>query len=289
MPRIADEILECVFYLYPTVADAQAGERAGGTGFFVGVPSETVPGWTYVYAVTNSHVVRAGESPVMRLNTVDGKIDVIELGQDNWKDHPDGDDLAVCQWEPANTHRARTISDKMLLTKEILDLVRIGIGDDVFVVGRFINHEGRQRNQPSVRFGNIAMMPVEPIFQEQRAFEQESFVVESRSLPGYSGAPVFVHIPSFTSRLGGAVTNLEYEWLLGVDWGHNYITEKVRDEGGKEHPEGWQVWSNSGMMNVVPAWRLADFLGRKDFAAFRKKKDVELAKQQKKENGNVLD
>jgi hypothetical protein len=32
-------------------------------------------------------------------------------------------------------------------------------GDEVLLPGRFISHDGRQRNKPILRFGNISMLP----------------------------------------------------------------------------------------------------------------------------------
>jgi hypothetical protein len=46
------------------------------------------------------------------------------------------------------------------------------------MVGRFINHEGKQRNLPALRYGNIAMMPLEPIIQQETGITQESFFVK---------------------------------------------------------------------------------------------------------------
>jgi hypothetical protein len=45
VPRIPDNILDCVVYLYPSEAAAQDGERFGGSGFLIGVhiPWETPP------------------------------------------------------------------------------------------------------------------------------------------------------------------------------------------------------------------------------------------------------
>ena len=73
MPRIGDQILDIVVYLYHSVDEAKAGEKIDGSGFLVGVPSETIEETSTIYAVTNSHVVKkAGKSPVIRLNTRDG-------------------------------------------------------------------------------------------------------------------------------------------------------------------------------------------------------------------------
>ena len=62
------------------------------------------------------------------------------------------------------------------------------------MVGRFVSHEGKQQNSPAVRFGNIAMMQKEKIIDE-RGVAQESFLVEIRSLPGYSGSAVLIYSP----------------------------------------------------------------------------------------------
>jgi hypothetical protein len=36
---------------------------------------------------------------------------------------------------------------------------RIFPGDEVFLYGRLVTHDGQQRNKPVVRFGNISMFP----------------------------------------------------------------------------------------------------------------------------------
>jgi hypothetical protein len=281
VPRIDDNILHCVFYLYPSVQDAKMGEKYGGTGFFVGLNSRVHSDLTYVYAVTNSHVLREGGAPVIRLNTQDDKMDIIPLTNANWVHHPDGDDVAICELAPASMHRWKFIPSQLLLTKDIIAKFNIGIGDETFMVGRFVNHEGKQRNLPSVRFGNIAMMPLEPVLH-QRGHLQESFVVESRSLPGYSGSPVFVFLPPFSDRQNqmGIRSSSMGPWLLGIDWGHNRSYEKVREKNGNELSEGWVVRSNSGMMNVIPTWIINDLLNIREFVEHREESDARLAKAQ---------
>jgi hypothetical protein len=105
--------------------------------------------------------------------------------------------------------------------------LNVGPGDEVYFMGRFIAHDGKQRNTPIVRFGSIAMMPREPVHQTQRAFDQESFLIEARSLSGFSGSPVMLYIPPFSHRFRAG----KYAWdekglaptttmlLLGLDWG----------------------------------------------------------------------
>jgi len=53
-------------------------------------------------------------------------------------------------------------------------------------MGRFVNAEGRLRNVPTLRFGTIAQIPIEKVDG------QVSFLVEARSIPGFSGTPVVI-------------------------------------------------------------------------------------------------
>jgi hypothetical protein len=64
-----------------------------------------------------------------------------------------------------------------------MDQLNIGVGDEVFMIGRFISHQGLNRSQPLARFGNIAMMPGERV-RDGRGFDVEAFLVEMRSLSG---------------------------------------------------------------------------------------------------------
>ncbi|RYD70054.1 MAG: serine protease [Verrucomicrobiaceae bacterium] len=246
MPRIPDEHLDVSVYIYPSVPDAEQGKRIGGCGFLMSVKSALLPGYI-IYAVTNRHVVEDGGWCV-RVNTADGGKDVFELDDRNWIFHPDGDDVAICQMPtmPAARFKYRTLGEENLLTKELMHELNIGPGDDVFVVGRFINHEGRQRNRPVMRFGNIAQNPAEPIRQSS-GFEQESFLIEARSISGYSGSPVVMGLsPEFKrpDRPALIMRRTGYRILVGVSWGH------LVDEDGE----------NTGMMPVVPAWKLRELL-----------------------------
>ena len=48
MPRIPLEVLDCSFYVYRSVIDANEGKQTGGCGFLVQVPS-VHPGWKEVF------------------------------------------------------------------------------------------------------------------------------------------------------------------------------------------------------------------------------------------------
>jgi hypothetical protein len=278
MPRIPDGALEGIVYLYPSVSDAENDSRLGGSGFFVMVPSAVVPGKGILYAVTNAHVIESG-STVVRLNTKDGKADIFDFTEMNWLLHPDKDDIAICAMPQLDTslHAYKEISPGMILKRHEIDAFRIGPGDDVFVVGRFINSQGKVRNIPSVRFGNIAQMPNEPIKQDRvfGKFQQESFLVEARSISGFSGSPVFLILHARDSRQDpGFRLHTDVFRLLGIQWGYIQDWEPVRDLDGRPIDTGLQVRLNTGMMGVVPAWKLGDLL-RSDFLVEHRRKTEE--------------
>ncbi len=216
---------------------------------------------------------------VVRINTVAGGTDIIPLDHAQWFEHPDGDDIAVCPIRlDARQHKAKFIQQHLCITKEVIDGWDIGPGDDVFIVGRFINHEGKQQNLPSVRFGCIAQMPNEPIVFPD-GLSQESFLVEGRSIAGYSGSPIFVHLPPspppmYYMENGKQVPlptngispkrrhlNMISSWLLGIDFCHIRDDEQIFSKlSRKPIAEPWYVKSNTGMMGVIPAWRLVEII-----------------------------
>lgn len=288
--RIRDEFLDCVIYLYPDAPSAEAGERIGGSGFLVGVMSKGLPqNFWFLYAVTNKHVVKNGATTI-RLTTRDGKTDVIETDERSWVDHPDGDDLSVCliSFDPM-VFKFHHIPRANFLTHEIIENLKVGPGDEVFVVGRFISHEGKQQNRPTARFGFIGQMPLEPVVQDD-GFAQESFLVEVRSIGGYSGSPVFLYvmpvIPDTYSARKLQPAGLYGEWLLGVEWGMLLDWEPVCNERGEpinpSNPRAMRVPINTGMMGVVPVWKLADLLDKGPIAEHRAEVERRVLEHQKK-------
>jgi hypothetical protein len=291
MPWIDPQYLECAVYLYPSEKEAEDGDRIGGSGFVVGIdcgaPAVNYPHEVFrpkiLCVVTNKHVIDSGNM-VARINTMDGRHDIIPLDGARWYTHKDGDDLAVCPVRLSTAHSVLfyNVRSSNLITKKIIDDYEIGPGDDVFVIGRFVNHEGKQKNLPSARFGNIAQMPWEPIMIGGRP--QESFLVEARSISGYSGAPVFVfcQLPPVPSNINPQVIKMVREgkiklpgvsnkrlqipimlgpWLLGIDYCHIRWDEPIWSKiTQRPVSDDWFIKSNTGMMGVVPAWKLAEIL-----------------------------
>jgi hypothetical protein len=288
---IPQAYLDCCEYIYKTRVDAEAGALTGGSGFFVGAKLEENKDSTQLYVVTAKHVLRGMEHPVLRVNVAEGGVDYLTTDRASWVGHPDGDDLAVCQIEieyGKYSMRCAFVEDFVDYRKNSL----LYPGDEVFMVGRFFSHEGKQQNAPSVRFGNISMLAMETMktFED---YDQRTFLVEQRSLPGYSGSPVFVFLdPSqprpplwmvAINRAGKINLETTGPWLLGVDWVHIQNYEEVLESTAPKKiavPLRY-VKVNTGMAGVIPAWRIADIINSEEFVMYRRKEDQRISEQKR--------
>jgi hypothetical protein len=288
MPRINEQLLDSSIYLYNSVKAAEDGDQIGGSGFIVHVPTK-YERWVHPYAVTNKHLIDGGFH-VLRLNTIEGGINTIESEPESWRLHPDGDDIAVLPLElDGLSLKWLSIPTTQFISRDIIENYRVGPGDEVFLIGRLVTMAGRQKNSPVVRFGNLSMManPDEPIVRSDGS-EQESFLVDCRSLSGFSGSPVFVtttqyydesHLPKVlesgepipgdppnSTSTGIRATLVSTQgtfgpWLLGIDWGHVPLWKPVYEGQRKTD---YQADANTGIACVAPAWRILDVLNDKE-------------------------
>jgi len=305
MPPISKYYLQCSVYFYCSEADAENGERSGGSGFLINVPVEGHEGWGSLYVVTNRHVLNGG-GLVLRLNKTEGGTRVISTDREKWFDHPARYDVSVLSLDLADEQlEYSSIPTSEFITPDIVEDYRIYPGDDTFLVGRLITPWGQQRNAPAVRFGNISMMadPDDPVRGYENV-EQEAFLVECRSLSGFSGSPVFAsttrtyraddHIPKSKhapepkpdgEKRGLTVTMVATTgtfgpWLLGIDWGHLPLWKPVYERDEQTQTEH-RVEQNTGIACVLPAWHILDLLDEPDLVSERKKDKAELVKRKK--------
>jgi hypothetical protein len=177
VPRIPWTILNSIIYTYKDGIEADTGSPFGGSGFLVSMRSEVHRGLTHIYAVTNAHVVRDGFSTV-RVNLRHPSSGFTRtksflFNPSDWLEHTEHD-LAVIQMptdfdtimnDVSFIQLESLITRAACRTEEMFPGVDspkwIGPGDDLFYVGRFADHAGKYENLPSVRFGNLSMMPNE--------------------------------------------------------------------------------------------------------------------------------
>ena len=252
VPRIPDALLQSVGFLYPSTEAAVSGERAGGTAFLVEVKAA---GELTTLVVTNIHVA-AGGCHSLRLNRRSSGFQVLAVS--DWVFHPDGDDIAVARIDlPEDCAESALLWTDIAATRPRLDELNVSVGDEVLMVGRFVAHDGRVRNAPLVRFGNIAMMPGEPVLDGRDA-KVEAFLVEMRSLSGFSGSPVFVYMGPGAYRGDGRMMPFFNETigLIGIDTGHKAGRERILDSEGQE--TGFTTLQNSGVAVVAPIWKVGE-------------------------------
>ena len=285
MPVLDPNVFPCVFYLYRSLDAAKAGEAAGGTGFLAGVRLESNNYLQQLYAVTNRHCL-VGSEVVLRVNKANGQLDYISTKTSDWVCHPDLQDVAAFRIALSPEVDYNFVgTDMFFLTPEIVRSRGIGPGDDVFMIGRFIGQDGKEGNLPTARFGNIARMNSEPIGSDS-GIDQDSFLVEMRSIPGFSGSPVFVYINPTLARPPDFITPIDAHynqawhgpWLLGIDWSHLTSFKPVLNQNKREKvmPLQW-VEINSGMAGVIPAWRIKEILDLPEFVMQRKETDKQIS------------
>jgi hypothetical protein len=158
-----------------------------------------------------------------------------------------------------------------------------GPGEEVVMLGRFLGYDGTEENKPAARFGNLAMAPTVPI-KHPWGFKQHSFLIECRSVSGYSGSPIFIYRVQSTISAGlvaiGADRGKEsLPRFLGIDWGnldrvgHNeYAIDWAEADADASYPR------RSGMLAAVPAWRLAELLDSEDVQNVKRKEEAEAKK-----------
>lgn len=287
MPDISASLglLDATFFLYHSVEDAEAGTQYGGAGVIVGVPLESRPDLCVRYAVSNWHVVCDQGASVIRLSLPNGKTHIIDKDPSEWTFLPGRADLAaVALYLPPDVQPSVVPVPRFIGIGERSDA---HTGDDVFMVGRFVDFDGHETNIPATRFGHISMMSA-PV-RQMTGYNGPSVIVDMHSRAGFSGSPVYVYRPGNVTQLPftiqgpnadkiakmkgppashrkwGIGNNTEVR-LLGIHWGQfpeKWEIKAIREGADKEASlitEGAYVAGLSGMTCVIPASEILTLL-----------------------------
>jgi hypothetical protein len=258
-------------------------KRPVATGFVVHVP--LYEGISVHYAVTARHVLESDRmAPVfLRVNTVGGGSRYIRTESDDWIYHELAD-VALHPFHRSNDMAIRSIPAESLVTPgpdaDYKMILRAAIddrnyqqdtfiktGDQIAIIGLFVENYGDSENLPVARFGHIARMPslVNTPRWRGDAFKSHAFLIECLSWGGMSGSPVVVfrdfriNIPKDD---GSVLTNVfGAPCLLGLITGHidRYRRATTRgDYGTIKTP------LNTGIAVVTPAAAIDQLLLRED-------------------------
>lgn len=282
MPRIPDVHLQSVVFIYPSRDAASAGHQVGGSGFVVNYPSR-VENWRIRYVVTNQHVVDRGGHWV-RLNHPGGSW-AVHIPPDQWVSAPGGDDFALALLRlPSYVVPYELGLDVLALTHEMIVELKVGPGDEAYMVGRLIAHGGRVTNNPIARFGSIALMPTPmELVRDGRDRDVEAYLIEMHSHAGFSGSPVFLLISqnSFRGVFGDTSLddNTDRFRLIGIDTGHkvDLLPVSEPDAQGDWHTrQDLRVDHFSDVAIVAPSWKIVELLERDDLAEQRHQAGLDL-------------
>lgn len=263
---IAKKMTDCVCFVCGVRSNGEYEPL--GTGFFIGVPIGSPESPRYVaVVVTALHVIneieavgRADTRTFLRVNTKEGGVEYVYIPAENWIRHDVEDqiengivDAAVC-WFPGNNsptgkydYLLMPVSNEIAF-REFLEDEDIGTGDDVFFTGLFTHHTETKQNEPIVRSGIIAAMPGTI---STRSGRQHAFLVESRSMGGFSGSPVFVNPGLLRFDEEGKLkirSTFGPSYLIGVISGHWDAPEEVQITGGLAE----RASLNMGIAKVTP-------------------------------------
>jgi hypothetical protein len=272
MPFISKNILNTTFYLYDTEKNARRGKSMGGTGFFVAYYDRNMtrqPVEPHFYAVTNWHVAVCSAASVIRVNCHDGSTDCFDFDPADWSFIPNGDDIAVVRvpLDPGK-HQVDAISVDQFVRAEDLQW-RISTGADVFMVGRFMDHDGGEINLPAVRFGNISTLPTLMRIEKFQGM-REYYCIDLHSRTGFSGSPVFAYHTIGSDLTGNDIADLmkhishnilgtsyiptnfyqPYMRLLGIHCGQFPEELELKRTGLHKHANKEYVIGMSGMTMV---------------------------------------
>ena len=286
--RLPDEVRECVIF----VGCAMLGEDKpyiGATAFLLSTPFKAggLREQRHKYAITANHTLveidrLADEGLVvdnnvwLRIDLIDSESRWIPTDREQWISHPETD-LAILPLSPVEVHENligvndvllnRTIYSESIADEYKVIDQKIGVGDEVVAVGLFSHHKGQGKNLPMVRSGIIAGMPEEKVSTEDYG-DIDAYLVELRSIGGFSGSPVFVYLggPPFpiptsnqSARVYERMTQFDDRtfYLLGLLHGHWDIQES---QVGFDRRANLAEGIGTGMAIVVPATKISELL-----------------------------
>lgn len=241
--------------------------RMAGSGFFLG--KETEGGLAeQVFLVTAKHVIdgirRLGLDEVyVRANLKNGEAAWLKC-EGAWLFHPDSSsvDLALLKAGIPEQLDHLAIPHSLCATEKTLDAHKVGLGDEVFVVGLFRHHSGDRKNIPIVRVGNLAAMNEEKVVT-QHFGPMDAYLIEARSIGGLSGSAVFLNL-GVVRYVDGQVKHAQSGpvfFLIGLIHGHYDVPSSSID--GSELDTGIGLTTekiNTGMAIVVPMHKIFEAL-----------------------------
>lgn len=306
--RIPDEYLKGVFFLSVRKTAKSCEEEIDyfiGTGFVVSGPTRFKDHRIY-YLVTAKHIIESAKEAGyddkdirMRVNTKDGKSITLPVVGKWYYPKNEATDIAVM---PTPLFLVPGLEVDMyhsqidnFATDEVIKKEGIGLGDDVFAIGLFTQHWGRDRNIPIMRTGIVASMPQEPLQTEFG--KRNAFLIEMRSIGGLSGSPVYVHLDFWRHHPDEPppVVNGEYRvrwhmYMFGVISGHwdLHRQDSAHDDIVAATEDEEMDKLNTGIAIVTPIQEVLDVINSEEVLAVRTKAERAFALSHQPTNDPIV-
>jgi hypothetical protein len=210
-----------------------------GTAFYVHrLGNET--GMWFRYTVTAAHVIRniidkGIDHILLRCNKKGCGVEYVETAPSDWLLHQDRNncDVAILIGAPdAAESDIKSLCDTMIVPHAELPADDISVGTDIFWVGLFTSHIGTTRNEPLVRTGHIAALPLDGV--QTQCGKMNAYLIDGVPLGGFSGSPVFSNQGTIKT-VGGKILTAKQPIirLIGMIHGH-FTINQVTVEGKGE-------------------------------------------------------
>lgn len=273
MPKIPFEFLDAVAYLYESEEQARSGSKYGGSGFFISYPSTHKPHRHYYFA-TNYHVIDTKDALTwlrVNLHPVGSGVEVFKFDIADWQTDPGMGDLAIMELDmPVGGFRFHSFRAEQLVQRDNWGSI-LGVGEDVFMIGRFIDNDGGHTNHPAARFGHVSIGPAPMRDLPNSHKSPDHFCLDMNSRSGFSGSPVI------TYRTHGTDLSLHnsawpFPWhppLLSVIGIHCSQFPEILTTA-----DGTEIAGKSGMTVALASWHILDLLQCDRFAKRRSELDA---------------
>ena len=267
-----DAVSTAIVFLFASQNPATAPIPIG-TGFIVGYPvkinsdqqtTESVP-----FIVTAKHVLGGFHKVYARFNTDKGQTQLVEYDLDQIKKNGDffenvdpGVDIAVFRTQNFLATKFEVIPLDLIASKKDFVTEEIKQTDRVIFPGLLVNFLGNTQNYPIMKDGSIALIPNEKapisyyVGMEKIDSQQELIFLNTISIPGLSGSPVFLYpvtrLKHDSLSLGGGKFI-----LLGIMHGfYPALPREVQEV--KTTNSKFVYGDNSGIAITFPSWRLLE-------------------------------